>query len=175
MPVQALPAVRGNLATAAAYEKRLAGLPDDRSCRRQPRIEAVAGRDADFHLIELLHILRHVPYGRRRQPRHGACPADDADVRRTCLGVECADAGDEGSRVREVDVVAACRDARPCQPIVLLLERARGVDENGGRQCLHVRGCNARGIEGGVIDVGRVRSIRAWWHAHVPCLLSVRR
>ena len=45
-----------------------------------------------------------------------------------------ADAGDEGARVGEIDVVAAGGDARTRQRVVLLLEGAGGVDHHLRRQ-----------------------------------------
>ena len=50
------------------------------------------------------------------------------------FAVERADAGDEGARIGEIDVVAARGDAGARQRIVLLLERAGGVDHHLRRQ-----------------------------------------
>ena len=87
------------------------------------------------------------------------------------LGVEHADAGDEGARIGEVDVVAARRDAGARQPIVLLLERAGGVDQNvRPPSARSVLGRDARGIERGVGRRGpRAAARQRRRHARVPC------
>ena len=109
-------------AAAAPYAQRLADLADDRRRGGDAGIKAVARRDADVHLVETVQALGHAPHGRRGEPRHRAGAADDADARGLGCGVECTDAGDEGARVGEIDVVAAGGDACTRQGVVLLLD-----------------------------------------------------
>ena len=61
--VQSLPTMHRHLAAALAYAQRLARLPDDRRCGSDPRIEAVARRDADVHFVETVQILGHASHG----------------------------------------------------------------------------------------------------------------
>src|SRR5712671_712772 len=68
----------------------------------------------------------------RRQAWHRACTADDQHVARLGLGVEAADRRDEIARVGEIEIMAALRDAGPCDPMILRLEWAARVNDDIG-------------------------------------------
>ena len=78
----------------------------------------------------------------------------DADARSTCLTVELGDPGDERARVRKVDVMASCLNARARKCIGLCLKWTGRIDQHASAQYADVLRAHGRRIEDSVADRG---------------------
>ncbi len=124
------------VASAAAQLHRRAGVADDRA----HDVEADAGkrrrRDTPLDAANI-HRLRHFAQHRAGQRGEAADTRQNKDARRFGRGVEAIDPEDEIGTIGKVEIVDACRDARLDDMVTtgaIVLERARGVDDEFGRE-----------------------------------------
>ena len=91
---------------------------------------ACAGADRELDGLEPSKPGLIAIYGGRGKGGNGTRTADDGDAALASHIVQSGDARDELPAVGKVDVVAASLNGGSGDPVVLLLERSRGVDQN---------------------------------------------